>query len=407
MLFERFNFMSKQKKIYFHMMAKPSSFHCNIKCEYCFYLQKEQVFTRHINSMTEQTLENYIKNYIDSFPGERIDFMWQGGEPTLLGLDFFRKVVSLQAKFAGTKQISNSFQTNGMALNRQWCEFFKDNQFLIGISVDGLEEVHNKYRISINGQPTFTRVKHAIELLKSYQVDFNTLTVVNDRNWNKGRETYQALKALGSTFMQFIPIVEVANYSAQRQDFNPGKNYRMTPFSVPAEGYGQFLLDVFNEWLKEDIGHIFINMFDDLLGQWLGFPSRSCVHQETCGRAMILESNGDVYSCDHFVYPAYKIGNVNHQSLTQIVNSPKQIKFGKAKLETLTKQCQKCEVRHFCYGGCPKHRIVPLKEEQFKQNYLCPSYQFFFCHSAPIMSHIRDIIRQGRSAREIMSMLSR
>lgn len=394
-----------QQKTYFHIMAKPSSYHCNIKCEYCFYLQKEQSLAHRVNSMTEQTLENYVRNYISSFPGDKVDFMWQGGEPTLLGIDFFKKAIELQKKFSGAKIIHNSFQTNGIALNRQWCEFFKENEFLIGISVDGLENVHNKYRISVNGRPTFERVKNAIELLKEYRIDFNTLTVVNDQNWNKGKETYKALKELGTTFMQFIPVVEVANYSPQ-QDFNPSKKYRMASFSVPQEGYGKFLWDIFNEWIKKDIGYIFINIFDDLLGQWLGFPSSSCVHQKTCGRSMILESNGDIYSCDHFVYPAYKIGNVNQQVLMNIVNSTQQIKFGEKKWQTLTKQCQKCDVRYFCYGGCPKHRIVPLKGEQFKQNYLCPSYQLFFRNTAPLMSYMRDLIQQGGTAREIMKILS-
>ena len=366
-----------QQKTYFHIMAKPSSYHCNIKCEYCFYLQKEQSLAHRVNSMTEQTLENYVRNYISSFPGDKVDFMWQGGEPTLLGIDFFKKAIELQKKFSGAKIIHNSFQTNGIALNRQWCEFFKENEFLIGISVDGLENVHNKYRISVNGRPTFERVKNAIELLKE----------------------------LGTTFMQFIPVVEVANYSPQ-QDFNPSKKYRMASFSVPQEGYGKFLWDIFNEWIKKDIGYIFINIFDDLLGQWLGFPSSSCVHQKTCGRSMILESNGDIYSCDHFVYPAYKIGNVNQQVLMNIVNSTQQIKFGEKKWQTLTKQCQKCDVRYFCYGGCPKHRIVPLKGEQFKQNYLCPSYQLFFRNTAPLMSYMRDLIQQGGTAREIMKILS-
>ncbi|MFC0308888.1 anaerobic sulfatase maturase [Gallibacterium trehalosifermentans] len=393
--------MSEVNQTYFNLMAKPSSFHCNIKCEYCFYLQKEQVLTHNVRLMTESTLENYIKNYINSFSGSRVDFAWQGGEPTLLGIDFFRKAIEFQKKYANGKQINNSFQTNGIALNQQWAEFFKANNFLLGISIDGLAAIHNKYRISINGQPTFERVKHAIELLKKYQVDFNTLTVVNDQNWNKGKETYLALKELGSTFMQFIPIVEVANYAVQRSDYNPSKNYKMTPFSVPPEGYGQFLLDIFNEWVKQDIGHIFVITFDNLLGQWLGYPSSSCVHRETCGQSMVLEANGDVYSCDHFVYPAYKIGNVNHQSLAQIVNSKKQINFGQAKRETLTKKCQKCEVRHLCYGGCPKHRIVPLKGEQFKQNYLCPSYQLFFRQTAPIMAQMRNIIHRGGTASDI------
>ncbi|TID23287.1 sulfatase, partial [Avibacterium paragallinarum] len=234
----------------------------------------------------------------------------------------------------------------------------------------------------------------------------NTLTVINDKNWDKGRETYQALKELGSTFMQFIPIVEVANYSLQRCDYSPGKNYRMAPFSVPADGYGHFLLDVFTEWVRQDVGRIFVREFDNLLGQWLGYPSTSCIHTETCGTAMIVEANGDVYSCDHYVYPDYRLGNVNKQPLNQITLSTKQQKFGKAKKETLTKACEKCDVRMICQGGCPKHRIVNLKGEKFKQNYLCPSYQLFFRQTAPLMHRMREIIQRGGLAEDIMKIIN-
>ncbi|OBW91846.1 anaerobic sulfatase maturase [Gallibacterium salpingitidis] len=397
--------MSQFKQSHFHVMAKPSSFHCNIKCEYCFYLEKEGVLTHNVDMMTENTLENYVKNYINSFAGNHIDFMWQGGEPTLLGLDFFKKVVMYQKRFANGKRISNSFQTNGIALNHQWAEFFRENQFLIGISIDGLSDIHNRYRISINGQPTFERVKRTIQLLKEYQVDFNTLTVVNDQNWHKGKETYQSLKELGSTFMQFIPVVEVANYSLQRSDYMPNKNYRMASFSVPADGYGQFLWDVFDEWLKQDVGRIFINTFDNLLGQWLGYPSSSCVHSETCGKSVVLEANGDVYSCDHFVYPVYRIGNINNRSLAEIVGSSKQVKFGQNKKTTLTKKCQKCDVKNICHGGCPKHRIVSIKGEDFKQNYLCPSYQFFFKKTAPFMLRMKEMIRHGENIQGMKNII--
>ncbi|MFZ7155448.1 anaerobic sulfatase maturase [Avibacterium avium] len=398
--------MCQSQPAYFHMMAKPSSFHCNIKCEYCFYLEKEQVLTHNVRLMSDDTLRQYTKNYIESHAGDHVDFAWQGGEPTLLGLDFFKRAVQFQQEFASGKTITNGFQTNGIAINRQWAEFFKENNFLIGISVDGLSEVHDRYRISVNGQPTFERVKKAIDLLKEYEVDFNTLTVINDKNWDKGRETYQALKELGSTFMQFIPIVEVANYSLQRCDYSPGKNYRMAPFSVPADGYGHFLLDVFTEWVRQDVGRIFVREFDNLLGQWLGYPSTSCIHTETCGTAMIVEANGDVYSCDHYVYPDYRLGNVNKQPLNQIALSTKQQKFGKAKKETLTKACEKCDVRMICQGGCPKHRIVNLKGEKFKQNYLCPSYQLFFRQTAPLMHRMREIIQRGGLAEDIMKIIN-
>ncbi|MDH2997726.1 anaerobic sulfatase maturase [Pasteurellaceae bacterium LFhippo2] len=386
-----------QQTAHFHLMAKPSSFHCNIKCEYCFYLNKEEIVTHQTRFMSDETLENYVRNYIESQAHNTVNFVWQGGEPTLLGLDFFKQAVRFQQKFANGKTITNAFQTNGIALNHQWAEFFKQHNFLLGISIDGLAEIHNKYRISVNGQPTFERVAHAIELLKQHQVEFNTLTVVNDQNWDKGKQTYQALKALGSTFMQFIPIVETG---ACRSSTN------IQNFSVPQQGYGRFLVDVFQEWLKEDVGKVFVIEFDNLLGQWLGYPSSSCVHQQTCGSSMITEANGDVYSCDHFVYPEYKVGNLNQQPLAEIALSDAQHQFGQAKKTTLTRYCQSCSLQKLCHGGCPKHRILSLAGEEFKHNYLCQSYQLFFRQTAPTMRKMRDIIRFGGDIRSVMDVES-
>lgn len=373
---------------HFHLMAKPSSFHCNIQCEYCFYLSKEHEFGAKAPFMSLDTLRNYVKNYIESHAGNRVEFAWQGGEPTLLGLDFFKSAVDFQHEFANGKTITNAFQTNGLALNRQWAEFFKQHQFLIGLSIDGLSTVHNRYRISSNGNPTFDKVVNALELLKTYQVDFNTLTVVNDQNWHKGKETYLALKALGSRFMQFIPVVE-------RKDRGTADT---THFSVPGDGFGRFLVDVFQEWKKEDVGQIFVLEFDNLLGQWLGYPSSSCVHQPVCGKSLVIEANGDVYSCDHYVYPEYKIGNLNKQSLKEIVLSPQQQQFGMEKLTQLTSICQQCDVRHFCQGGCPKHRFVSLPNETAKHNYLCASYRYFFHQTATDMQKMCRQIRAGNSA---------
>lgn len=386
----------------FHLMAKPSSFQCNIRCEYCFYLEKAHAIEQDVRLMTTETLRNYVRNYIQSSAGNRVEFAWQGGEPTLLGLDFFKQAVQFQQQFANGKIITNAFQTNGMALNRQWAEFFKAHQFLLGISIDGLREVHDKYRISVNGQPTFSRVKRALELLNEHGVPFNTLTVVNDQNWHKGRETYLALKALGSTFMQFIPIVETSCGTTPLA--NPlGKT---TPFSVPPHGFGQFLLAVFKEWVQADVGNIYVLEFEHLLGQWLGYPSGSCVHQETCGESLIVEANGDVYACDHFVYPDFKRGNLNQQSLGELVQSAAQRAFGQQKKSTLTQACLACDVRSLCHGGCPKHRIVPQPNEAHKQNYLCPSYQLFFRKTALFMRKMRDIIRRGGSPQEIRRYLA-
>ncbi|QIW16637.1 anaerobic sulfatase maturase [Pasteurellaceae bacterium RH1A] len=369
----------------FHLMAKPSSFHCNIQCEYCFYLEKESQFGRKAAYMSQETLRNYVKNYIESVASQRVEFAWQGGEPTLLGLDFFKQAVKFQQEFANGKQITNAFQTNGLALNHQWADFFRQNNFLIGLSIDGLSAVHNRYRITSQSNGTFDKVVKALELLKSHQVEFNTLTVVNDQNWNKGRATYQALKELGSTFMQFIPIVETDGFAK-----NPPKP---TAFSVPPDGFGRFLVDVFNEWQKEDVGKIFVLEFDNLLGQYLGYPSSSCVHQPTCGKSLIVEASGEVYACDHFVYPEFKVGNLNQQPLTEIVLSRPQQAFGLDKQRKLTSICKQCEFKPLCQGGCPKHRIVALPNEKERHNYLCASYRHFFSQTKEAMQAMKKAIQ--------------
>lgn len=364
---------------YFHLMAKPSSFHCNIKCEYCFYLEKEHsIPPEKTQFMSDETLRNYVRNYIESSQHNRVEFVWQGGEPTLLGVEFYKQAVKYQQEFANGKTITNAIQTNGIALNRQWASFLKENRFLVGLSIDGLSDIHDQYRISINGKPTFERVKSAVELLQDFGVEFNTLTVVNDRNWQRGKETYHALKALGCRYMQFIPVVEESHGKLQ-------------PFSVPPHGYGKFLVDVFQEWLP-DRGQIFVIEFDNLLGQWLGYPSNNCVFRPTCGQSMVVESCGDVYSCDHFVYPAYKVGNLNRQSMAEIALSKEQSQFGKDKQARLSELCKACKFRILCHGGCPKHRIVP-QELGEKHNYLCSSYQHFFAETSSAMRQMSEQIR--------------
>ena len=378
---------------HFHLMAKPSSFHCNIQCEYCFYLDKSEQFGQHVPFMSKDTLKHYVKNYIQSHAGNVVEFAWQGGEPALLGLDFYKQAVEYQQEFAQGKQITNAFQTNGIALNQQWAAFFKQHHFLIGLSIDGLSAVHNRYRISGNGNPTFEKVVKALNLLQEYGVEFNTLTVINDQNWQKGRETYLALKQLGSTYMQFIPIVE---RHVQIQS--------VTDFSVPSEGYGQFLVDVFHEWYAHDVGKVYVSQFDNLLGQWLGYPSTTCVHQPTCGQSLVAEANGDVYACDHFVYPEYKVGNLTQQSLTEIVLSSKQQQFGLEKSQRLTALCRRCEFRKLCYGGCPKHRFISLENEPNPHNYLCASYRYFF---EQIPADIQRLVDKNLSLKEWVPHLAK
>ncbi|EDU8160505.1 anaerobic sulfatase maturase, partial [Salmonella enterica subsp. diarizonae] len=360
-------------------------------------------------TMSDSMLRRYIRDYLRSHAGDTVDFAWQGGEPTLAGLDFYRKAVAYQQQYAEGKTVTNSFQTNAIAINRQWADFFAENRFLIGVSVDGIAEIHDKYRIAVNGQPTFERVKKSIALLREYNVDFNTLTVVNDQNYDKGRETYQALKALGSTFLQFIPIVEVDArcLTPAKGHYSPPADAVLSPFSVPADGYGHFMNAVFDAWVKEDVGSIYIREFDSLLGTWMGYPASTCVQATTCGQALIIETNGDIYSCDHYVYPAYLLGNIANTSLVKLATSRQQQRFGNAKQEKLTQMCQQCEVKALCQGGCPKHRIVPQAGEKHKHNYLCASYKHFFYHTAPVMQAMSKIIQSGGVAADIMPLLNK
>lgn len=391
----------------FHMMAKPVSYRCNLKCDYCFYLEKEDMMATHPSErMNDGLLKRYVRDYIRAQDGEEIDFAWQGGEPTLAGLDFYRQVVKYQQRYADGKRITNSFQTNAVAINHQWAEFFAEHGFLIGVSIDGMPEIHDRYRISVNGRPTFERVKRAIELLKTHQVDFNTLTVINDQNWQRGKETYQALKALGSQFMQFIPIVEIDGRQ-QEERYSPGKAAKLAPFSVPPHGYGQFMTDVFDQWMQQDVGQIFIREFDSLLASWLGYPASVCVLARECGQALVIEANGDVYSCDHYVYPANKLGNMQVTPLGTLAGSKQQRRFGSAKHDKLTGQCLRCEFRPLCHGGCPKHRITALEGEKHQHNYLCASYQQIFNHLAPALNMMAQEIQRGGVAANVMPRLAR
>lgn len=323
----------------FHMMAKPVSHLCNLKCDYCFYLEKEAYYPDQ-DKMSMDALENYVKNYIQGSKQAHVDFAWQGGEPTLAGLDFYKAAVKFQQQYANGKTITNSFQTNGIAINKQWASFFAEHNFLIGISVDGDATIHDKYRISTNGKPTFERVRHVIGLLKEHGVQFNTLTVVNDANWNKGKQVYQTLKELGSMHMQFIPVVEQDHVHDER--FEPGATEKVTPFSVPKAGYGTFIADIFDEWVRHDLGRIYVQSFEMLLAQKLGYPSGLCIFSKTCGDNLIIEANEDVYSCDHFVYPENKIGNIQDTPLDVLATSDKQVAFGNHKYETLTEKCKQC-----------------------------------------------------------------
>lgn len=400
----------------FHILTKPIGPICNLDCKYCFYLEKENLYPNERQwRMSDEVLEEYTRQYISSQPGDEVFFAWQGGEPTLLGVEFFRKAVALQKKFAAGKTISNALQTNGTLLDTEWCEFLAKEKFLIGLSIDGPRELHDKYRVDKGQKPTFDDVMRGLELLKKHGVEFNTLTVVNRANSQQPLELYRFLKSIGSQFLQFIPLVERSapdklkssglTFSAP-PDLSALDNPHppVTEWSVEAAQYGTFLCAIFDEWVRRDVGTIFVQLFDVALGNWMGLGSSLCVFAEKCGAALAIEHNGDLYSCDHYVYPKYHLGNLMNQNLGEMVRSPQQIKFGSDKLDLLPRFCRECEVRFACNGECPKHRFTKTPDGEDGLNYLCPAYKKFFNHIDPHMQTMANLLRTGRAAAEIMEV---
>jgi uncharacterized protein len=401
----------------FHLLTKPVGPICNLDCQYCFYLEKEKLYPGENEwRMSDAVLTEYIRQYIHSQPSPEINFAWQGGEPTLLGVDFFRRAVALQKKFADGKSIANAIQTNGTLLDDEWCEFLAANKFLVGLSIDGPAALHDRYRVDKRQQPTFAAVMRGLERLQRHGVDFNTLTVVNRANSEQPLEVYRFLKSIGSQFLQFIPLVERAAPAGMKTagfDFAapplPGEKENpaiVTPWSVGAEPYGIFLCAIFDEWVRHDVGKIFVQLFDVALGNWLGLGSSLCVFAEKCGAALAIEHNGDLYSCDHYVYPRHKLGNVMNHSLGAMVNSPAQVKFGNDKLDSLPKFCRECEVRFACNGECPKHRFIRTPDGEAGLNYLCPAYKKFFNHIDPHMQTMARLLQAEEAPARIMEILA-
>ena len=363
-------------------MAKPASSRCNLHCKYCFYLDKQRQ-----DVMDDATLERFIRQHIEAQPGDDVQFAWQGGEPTLCGLDFFRRVAALQQQYGNGKRISNAFQTNGVLLNEAWCQFFHDNGWLVGISIDGPADLHDAYRVSRSGNPTHHKVLRAIGMLRACRVEFNLLVVVNRHNSEHPRRVYRYLRELGTAHLQFIPLLEL------------DENRQPDELSVPAAAWGHFLREVFDVWVREDIGRIYVQLFDSMLGVWSGYAAQMCSLSETCGHAFALEANGDLYQCDHYVYPAFRLGNIHSATLSELNRSAQAVAFGKSKHTSLVPECRTCQALRLCHGDCPKHRDASGKSA------LCEGYRAFFIYSAPYMKVMRDLIRQRRSPAEIMTML--
>lgn len=382
----------------FHIMTKPRGAICNLDCKYCYFLSKERLYPDSDFRMSENLLEEYTRQYIQSQHTTEVTFAWQGGEPTLMGLDFYKQAVSYQQKHKKPNmRIANSLQTNAVTLDDDWCAFFKANNFLLGVSLDGPQALHDAYRVDKGGAPTFERVMAGIRLLQKYEVDFNILITVHAANADYPLEIYRFLRdEVGTQFMQFIPIVERANETGYQEGSD------VTERSVTAGQYGHFLNTMFDEWVRHDVGRIFVQIFDVSLAAWTGNNAGLCIFEETCGHALALEHNGDVYSCDHYVEPDYKVGNLIDIPLSDIVVSDKQIDFGLAKRETLPQYCLDCEVRFACNGGCPKNRFIETTDGEEGLNYLCAGYKAFFKHIDEPMRVMANEFRQRRPPANVM-----
>jgi uncharacterized protein len=383
-------------------MAKPTGSACNLNCAYCFFLKKENLYPGSDFRMSEQVHEAYIRQLFEAHEVPQVTVAWQGGEPTLMGLDFFRRSIELQKQYAkpGTR-IENTFQTNGILLDDEWCRFFHENNFLIGLSIDGAKELHDFYRKDKGGQGTFDAVMKAVRLLQLHKVEFNVLCTVNSQNADHPLDVYRFFRdTLATQYIQFIPIVERDNESGYQE------GNRVTDRSVRPDQWGRFLITIFDEWVKRDVGRTFVLNFDGALAGWLGRAGTVCIFGPTCGEGMALEHNGDLYSCDHFVEPNHCLGNILKTPMIELVASDQQRKFGQDKWDTLPQFCHKCDFLHVCNGECPKNRFIETPDGEPGLNYLCEGYKAFFVHSDRAMKIMAGLLRRGRLAEEVMAIMS-
>ena len=401
------------KPFAFSIMLKPIGPVCNLNCTYCYYLEKKNLYLDVRNfKMNDELLEEYTKQYIDSQQVPVVSFVWQGGEPTMMGVDFYKKALKFQEKYSKGKRIENIFQTNGTLLTEEYCKLFNAHDFLIGVSIDGPEHLHDLHRRNNAGRGSFADVMKGIELLHKHKVEFNTLSVVNKEIAYQPLEVYHFLKKIGSGFIQFIPIVERLAINARPDSLNLvapiyGKDARVTEWSVEPAKYGQFLCAIFDEWVRNDVGKYYVQIFDVSLANWVGERPGLCVFTETCGDAMVMEHNGDLFTCDHFVYPEYYLGNIMKTSLKEMAASEKQKQFGKDKRDKLPRYCFECEYRFACNGECPKHRFSYTPDGQEGLNYLCPAYKIFFSHIHPYMQFMADELKAKRAPANVMEWVKR
>jgi len=405
----------------FHVLAKPTGAVCNLDCTYCFFLSKEALYPGSKFRMADDLLEQYIRQLIESHASDYVNVAWQGGEPTLMGLDFFRHAMELVERYRRPGMtIEHTIQTNGTKLDAEWCAFFREHGFLVGLSMDGTPEMHDAYRVDKGGRPTHAKVLAAARLMAEHEVEFNILCTVHAANAAHPLEVYRYFRdEVGARFIQFIPIVEratpeslpVANAGwGERSDGGRPlyvlEGSLVSERSVTSEQWGQFLSTIFDEWVRRDVGTVFVQMFDAALASWVGAPPSLCIFAETCGNALALEHTGDLYSCDHFVEPRFLLGNIREKHMLEMVASPEQRAFGEAKRDTLPRYCRECPVRFACHGECPRNRFIDTPDGEPGLNYLCAGYKAFFTHIDHPMQLMADRLRHGGFADEVMAMLA-
>lgn len=390
-----------------YVMLKPVGAVCNLACDYCYYLEKGKLYPELKNHiMTEALLDKFIQEYLDCQTMSQVLFTWHGGETLMRPISFYKKALELQRKYARGREIDNCIQTNGTLITDEWCRFFKENNFLVGVSIDGPQEFHDEYRRNKQGLPSFHKVMKGIELLKKHQVEYNVMAVVNDYNVDYPVEFYNFFKKMDCRYIQFAPIVErISSHTNGTQLTSPKQKdtaIELAPFSVDPEKWGDFLCTIFDEWVKEDVGNFYIQLFDATLANWIGEQPGVCTLAKTCGHAGVMEFNGDVYTCDHFVFPEYKLGNLYTKTLTEMMYSQKQLVFGNDKYEKLPNQCKACEYLFACNGECPKNRFMQTSDGEAGLNYLCKGYKKFFSHVAPYMDFMKKELLSQRPPANVM-----
>lgn len=393
-----------------YVMAKPAGARCNLACRYCYYLEKGDYYASSSEGpfMTDATLERYIQEYIQTQTSREINFTWHGGEPLMRPLDFYRKAVALQARYGSGRQIANCLQTNGLLLNDDWCRFLHDEGWLVGLSIDGTQAMHDAYRQGRNGAPSWERVMRAVELLERHHVEWNAMATVHQANAEQPLEFYSFFRnTLGCRYLQFTPIVErllqegEKTWLAQVGD----EDCRLAPYSVLPHQWGNFLCAIFDEWVRHDVGYTFVQLFDATLAGWMGVAPGVCVYAEECGHAAVMEHNGDVYSCDHFVFPRHRLGNIHTHTLPQMLYGPQQTAFSRLKRDALPRQCRLCPWLKACHGECPRLRFARAADGEPGLNFLCAGYQRYFSHVAPYMDFMAQALRNGQPPALIMQAL--